>query len=131
MERRQRQRKQWLSVGDIAGERPGQGGRKARNEREQKGEGKGEEGRIRGRGKMESEKEGGSKPAGEPTLVNSLCSPRPGAQGPVSDRECGKGGPLSRKEPIPRSSVALGCGSPSPLAPESVCTCTGTHLCGL
>lgn len=28
--------------------------------------------------------------------------------------------PLSRKEPIPRSSGALGCGSLSPLAPEYV-----------
>lgn len=74
---------------------------------------------------MESEKEGGSKPAGEPTLVNSLCSPRPGAQGSVTESVARVGiapkVPLSRKEPIPRSSVALGCGSLSPLAPESEC----------
>lgn len=40
MERRQRVRKQWLSVGDIAGERPGQEGERQgtkENRRERQG----------------------------------------------------------------------------------------------
>lgn len=51
MERRQRQRKQWLSVGDIAGERPGQG-----EERQETKENRREKATVRRGGYVEEER---------------------------------------------------------------------------